>query len=464
MDNINEIKDAIDNIEDIHPDEISVDFISNSNNKQSKLINNSDDTFRYKLVNKSYDFQLKEPLYIEKISLKSENDDLENTVLEVLDYFTDEKIRIPIVDYKKHQYVGVKISRVIKSFTLKPPKRFLKIKLKSIELFGYPLTELKDIETTFKKIEGLKQELADSYLQKVTEIDNKTNTLNENTEKTTENLEILETAISEKKSEISDLSNELIELKSSIKSNNDSSEKLKGTVSELELSQSNLSKSLTDIKNSIQQREEESASLNKKISNEKDILKKNENDNNLFAYELSEFLKEGSANIKLYTFISILPMALIFFLTYVLLNGTVELTTIYSLNKDMDISIVFWSRLPFVLVITSIIFVCYEVTKIFFKKVMEIHHQKLNFSKIGIIAKDVATSSFDGLDLDDNEKSELQTKLKMQLLREYLSREFHIEHDYNINKSLWTRFLEWRKEKDKKIIVEKSEQDIEDDK
>ena len=447
MSKLDEIKEEIENIEDIEPKNIDINFISNSSNKQSKLINNSDDSFTYKLNNKNYEFQLSEPLFIDKIKLQSTSDDLENTVLEVLDYFTNEKIRIPIENYKNYKYITIKINRVIKSFTIKPPKRYIKIQLKSIELFGYPFSELSDISDIFKKTKSLKIELEALLVERMTNIEEKMEILRAKEEKTTENLEELENNISEKKSEISDLNNELIELKSSFKSDTDSYEKLQEKTSKLKLSESSLNKNLTDITNSIEQREEESSSLNKKISNEKDILKKNESNNNLFAYELSEFLSEGSKNINLYTVISIIPMLLIIFLTYILLSGTVDLTTIYVENKDMDISTIFWSRLPFVLVITSIIFVCYEITKIFFKKVMEIHHQKLNFSKIGILAKDVATTSFDGLGLDDNEKFELQTKLKMQLLREYLSTEFDIEHDYNINKSLWSRYLEWKKEK-----------------
>jgi len=312
----------------------------------------------------------------------------------------------------------------------------------------------------FKKSKNFKTELENLYQIKINDITAKEDSLILKETTAAENLKILEHDISTNKSIIADLNDQLIELKSSINSDTAASQTLKTTVSELKSKESSLNKNLTDIKNSIEQREEESASLNKKISNEKDIFKENQANNSLFAYELGAFLKEGNENIRLYTFISIVPMLLIVFLSYILLKGTVDLTTIYTINKDMDISTIFWSRLPFVIVITSIIFVCYEITKIFFKKVMEIHHQKLNFSKIGIIAKDVSTTSFDGLDLNDIEKSDLHTKLKMQLLREYLSSEFHIEHDYNINKSLWTRFIEWRKEKDNKPSNKKVIEDV----
>ncbi|WP_457747459.1 hypothetical protein [Sulfurimonas sp.] len=448
MEDLDKFKESIDTIEDIKPDVIDVSFISNSNNIKSRLINNDDDNFTYKLNNKAYDFQLSEPIYIEKILLQSTDDDLKNMVLDVFDYFTNEKIRIPIENYKGYQYIAVKVNRVIKSFTLKPPKRIFKIKLKSIELFGYSLDKLSHIEKLFTQATLIKEELSLFYSDKTSDIENKIESLATKETKTTELLSTLESDISDKKTEISDLNSELIELKSSLKTDKESYQQLTEKISKLKLDESNLNKSLTDIKNNIQEREAETSSLNTQISTEKEELRKLLNDKNIFAYELQEFLKQGSSNIVLYTIISIIPMALIVFLTYILLTGTVDLTTIYSTNQDMNIMTIFWSRLPFVLVITSIIFVCYEITKIFFKKVMEIHHQKLNFSKIGIISKDVANTSFVGLELNDNEKFELRTKLKMQLLREYLSNEFHIEHDYDINKSLFTRFKNWLKKKD----------------
>jgi len=457
-----EIKEKIDSLNDIESNIIDIDFIHNSNNLKSKLINNTDETFKYKLNNQTYNFQFTEPLFIEKIHLQSTDDNLKNTVLEVYDYFTNEKIRIPIDNYKSYQHIAIKINRIIKAFTLKPPIRTLKIKLKAIELHGYPLSDFSDIENIFKKTSLLKEELTQTYSDNIAEIETKSNALTTNEEKVSENLSELKNTIIDKKSEISDLNNELIELKSSLKTDTESYEKLTESINQLKLDESNANKNLTDIKNSIEQREAESLSLNKQISIEKEELRKLVSDKNIFAYELQEFLAQGSSNILLYTIISIIPMALIVFLTYILLTGTVDLTTIYTENKDIDIVTIFWSRLPFVLVITSIIFVSYEITKIFFKKVMDIHHQKLDFSKIGIITKDVSNTSFIGLNLTDTEQFELRTKLKMQLLREYLSIEFHIEHDYDINKSLLTRFKNWLTTKDetKTIIDDKDKEEV----
>ncbi len=456
MENLDNIKDKINEVVNIEPDIIDIGFISNSNNKKSKLINNSDDAFSYKLSNKYYDFQFKEPLFIEKIKLKSSSNDLKNTVLEIHDYFTNEKRRIPIDNYQNYEYISITINRVIKSFALKPPIRTIKIKLKSIELVGYSLSELEQVSSMFKKSSTLKEELVEIYETKIDELNTKELTIKSKEEKVTENIKSIEEEISEKKIEISELDNKLIELKSSIKSDNETFNKLEKSIKDLESKEHILNKTLTNLTNSIEQREEDSLSLNKRISEETVALKKLINNKNIFAYELQDFLSEGHENIKTYFWIALIPMLLIVGLTYVLFSGTVNLTTMYTVHKNMDLTTVFLSRLPFVLVISSIIFVSYEITKIFFRKVMEIHHQKLDFSKIGIIAKDVANTSFDGLDLADDEKFELRTKLKMQLLREYLSTEFHIEHDYNINKSLWSRFIEWRKQKNEKTISEEA--------
>lgn len=457
---LEDIEQEIDSIDEMQTSVIDVSFINNSNSQKSKLINNSDSTFTYKLHNKSYDFDLKEPMFIEKIHLKSLKNDLENMGLVVHDYFTDEKISIPIANYKEHKYIAVKINRVISRFTITPPKKSEKIELQSLELFGFSFSELSLIVEIFKKSNTTKKELKSLYEENLADIKLKQEELLLNEKKATEISTSLDKDILIKKASITELNTELVELKSFVKTESSSSEILKKSIAALQLNENQLNTNLMNLTNNIQQREEESSILNKNIAIEKNELQKLTEDKNLFAYELREFLEEGSKNTRTYFWIALIPMLLIVLLTWTLFQGTVDLTTIYVEQKDMSISTIFWSRLPFVLVIASIVFVCYEVTKIFFQKVMDIHNQKLNFSKIGIIAKDVANTSFDGLILNENEKFELRTKLKMQLLREYLSKEFDIVHDYNINKSLWSRFTEWIKVNDNLIPVKNIVEEI----
>lgn len=205
----------------------------------------------------------------------------------------------------------------------------------------------------------------------------------------------------------------------------------------------------TNLENNIKQLEKSSSSLNIQISTQKDELQKLTENTNLFATELSEYITQGNRDIKLYTLLSIIPWILISIVTGIIFYGSSELTTIYSLITDgvkdkIDINTVFWSRMPFVIIVVSILFVCYEISKMFIKNIIHIQKQKRIFMKIGILAKDVADQSILGLDLTENEKFGLRTKLKMDLLKSHLSNDIGENYDYKINTSIWDYWKEYQ--------------------
>ena len=102
----------------------------------------------------------------------------------------------------------------------------------------------------------------------------------------------------------------------------------------------------------------------------------------------------------------------------------------------------FWSRIPFAIIVSSILFVSYEVSISFAKKILDLHQRILDLQKIGIIAKDVSEASLTDLEgFTDEEKYELRTKLKMDLLRSHLAKDFDKPEPFKMsNPSLLSRF------------------------
>lgn len=128
-------------------------------------------------------------------------------------------------------------------------------------------------------------------------------------------------------------------------------------------------------------------------------------------------------------------------MSYVLVYGGAYLTTILKVENDAQLWTIFWSRIPFVLAVSSVMFVAYEVSNIFIRKIMEINQQILDFAKIGIIAKDVSETSSINLDLTDEEKFELRTKLKMDMLKSHLSKDLGKKFEINIKPKIWNKWL-----------------------
>lgn len=105
--------------------------------------------------------------------------------------------------------------------------------------------------------------------------------------------------------------------------------------------------------------------------------------------------------------------------------------------------------MPFVIAVGTVVFVSYEVSNIFIRKIMEINQQKLDFQKLGILAKDVSESATQGLDLSDEEKFELRTKLKMEMLKSHLSKDLGKKFKIDIKPNILNKWLK-RNNKDTK--------------
>lgn len=452
----------IEKIKDVNEySEVSFDisYIDNSNNKQSKLIKNSDVSFSYQLKLKQYEFKLKEPIFVSSIDLKSKSDDLKNTIVEVYDYFTNEKSRIPIDDFESYKYIGISINRIITAFIIKPPIRKEKIDLVSIEINGLKLDDSSYIIDSYKKQSNLKTELNEIYTRYKTELSEKESKIIQNESLSNKKLQQLDLEITQKESKISELDKKLLDLTSSVKTTNKLFDDLTINTDNLKKEKIDLESKLSTITNDIEQRKTQSEKLNKNISNEKEELVRLNNDKSLMAYELKEFVKEANRNIKIYLAIGIIPIILLIVLTIVLFYGSSNLTmidvnnlsvsidansTLTNMKSQSNVNIVdiLLSRLPFVLIIISIIIASYEISKIFIRKAINIQNQKMTFSKIGIISKDVSDTSFDGLEITDEEKYELRIKLKMDILKEYLKKDVDIEFDYKIENGLWKKFLD----------------------
>ena len=174
---LEQIKHDIESHEVLSADKISVELIENKGTQQSKLIFNEDPNFSIKLENREYKFKLVEPIYIDKIQLKAK------TILKdvVISYHTvkDENKTIKI-NIDKLIYISSSIKNTIDSISILSPKN-KKVELEKIELFGFRLSQFKNIEENLKALEKLNSEMKEE-IKKVTsynqtqldEIENKT--------------------------------------------------------------------------------------------------------------------------------------------------------------------------------------------------------------------------------------------------------------------------------------------------
>ncbi|MFC6280692.1 MULTISPECIES: hypothetical protein [Polaromonas] len=144
------------------------------------------------------------------------------------------------------------------------------------------------------------------------------------------------------------------------------------------------------------------------------------NNVNLFSEEFSSFSDHGAKQARTFIWLSIVPLAIIVILTAQLLMGAVDLSVRYVKEPNIDLLTIFVTRLPYLTICGSILAVCYSAVLFLFNRISVIYAERLDFSKIGIVAKDVASASANGLAFSDEQLYEARTYLKIEMLKAYL--------------------------------------------
>ena len=385
---------------------INVDLIKSGSERIINLLGNiTNDAIT--LNSQYYYFKFKEPVYIHRVNfIPMDGVDLSGMKLISIDITSNKE------EYflKKGKTIW-KPNKVIKEFSIKPKKQYLhKTKLHKIEMLGFTIEDLESVKDKILENETYKSDLQ----QELDKLIKKEQDFNDN------------------RDEFDQLNEDIPELENNKKELNDE-------VNNLETQRKLLKEDNQALKDSTSQLDEKSNTLNKNIPLLEQEIKKLTANKNIFSTEMAEYIKQANNHIVTYFFLSLIPWILIACVSYLVFNKTADLSTIYNLSDDIDVFTIFWTRLPFALITISILFVSYEISKVFVQNMMKIQSQKRIFAKIGIVAKDVADSSILELEsLTDSEKFTLRTKLKMDLLKSHLSNDIGENYEYKIKTSLFS--------------------------
>lgn len=412
IENVKEIVKYKINSDEGLPYTINVDLIDSRSGKIIDLLENTINDNRVVTLNSQYYyFKFKKPIYIHKVNfIIAEDVNLSGMELIGVDISNNKKE----VFFKKDQTIW-EPNKIIKEFKIKPKKiSSRKVKLHKIEMFGFTIEDIECVKDRIYEVKTYKSDLK----QELDELIQKEKDFNNN------------------KDEFNQLNEEIPELQ-------ENKIALEEKISNLENQRKSLKEDNQTLKDSASQLQTKSNSLNKDIPLLEQKIKKLTADKNIFSTEMAEYIKQANQHITIYFFLSLTPWILIACISYLVFNKTAGLSTIYNLIDDIDVFIIFWTRLPFALITISILFVSYEISKVFVQNMMKIQSQKRVFAKIGIVAKDVADSSILELKgLTDSERFELRTKLKMDLLKAHLSNDIGENYEYKIKTSLFSHLPE----------------------
>jgi len=406
------------------PYPIEAELFSPKRNKYIKLINSEDDDFTVKISGDDLlEFKLDEPTYVKSIILEiGEYEPIRGFKIEVIDILRDKKQSKSFQLKSSGSSETIAIDSIISGFTVQPPKIFWKnIKLKKIEINGYQREDFDILTEQLSKVEDIQRQFETFTKKTLSNI--------------TEQREELEAIENQHASKVDELEDEGIELKKSIanfEKENETLEKanqsisitnaeLKDKADKLDSQRRSSKEELLSLESEITKNSETLNQLNKETSTVENKLKELVDNKNLFTEEFKSFVEQSKNQTILYSIFAIIPILIFSTISYLLFEGTVDLTTKYTTMPNLDLLTIFTTRLPFVVVAVTLISSSFALIKFFLNRVIIIHRERLQLSKLAIIAKDVSTFSAAGLELSKQEQYEQRTYLKMQLLKSHLS-------------------------------------------
>lgn len=419
-----ELNNAQEKLTDLHSVQplsvgnLPFDLINRRSNKTTKLVANSGVETSMNGANRWFDYEFSEPVFLCEIIVSTEN----YTSYDSFDFKWEmaqggeayqEAARASETTYR------ASINQLVTSVSFKPPKKwFTDAKLNQVKLIGFTVAELDELVTHVARLDRYKNDIIAASQQAMTRAEEANNRIDSLQQEADE----LQLELGDAKKAVTDLNNEIGRL----------TEQRNGLVSDIDTRKKAVSELFAQeeiIKERLAARSSERMGLATEITEQRQELRSLQDDINMFPTEISGFVSQAVQNTKTYWQLSWIPILLLVVVTGLLVFNAANLTTVVDENDNARIFSILATRLPYVIIATAIIGACYKLAALFVGEIMRINQQRLNLSKVSIIATDVSQASEEGLtELTDEEIYGLRTKLKMDMLRDhmkdYLSKDF----------------------------------------
>lgn len=302
------------------------------------------------------------------------------------------------------------VNDLVESINFRPPRNLLKKQILSVDVSGFGNDGLQDLLNIAHDLEGFREtivETSKAALAKAEAANVKIVSSLAKEKELTEEIANKEGINSAKASEITKL--------------NEQRKQISAQVTERMAEIGNLEGRLDDSKELLDSRQFERSELLKSIEKAKVDLKALQDDINMFPVELSEFVSQGAQSIYTYIKLAAVPIVILVIMFGLLLARAADLTSALVDDPEARIGAILLSRMPYALLAGTIVAACYGLASIAIKEIVRINKQRLDLSKLSIIAKDVSAASSEGLaEMSDIELIEIRNKVKMALLRDHM--------------------------------------------
>ena len=394
------------------------ELLNRRTNKTTKLVANSGATEPMDGANRWFDYEFSEPVFLCEILISIENYNSYDTFDVKWEMAQGGEIHQEISRESEKTY-RCSVNQLIRSISFRPPKKWwTSAKLNAVSLIGFKSSELEEFVRLVTRLDRFKSDIvtdSERAIKSAEEANIKLDSLRQERDE-------LNSEIGEAKGTVTELNNQIGRL----------TEERNGLVVDLKKREEtalSLDEQAEVIKERIAERNAERSALATEIAEQRQELRSLQDDINMFPTEISGFVSQASQNTQTYWRLSWIPIILLVIMTALLVFNAANLTTVIDENENARIFSILVTRIPYIVIATAIIGAAYKLSALLVGEIMRINQQRLNLSKVSIIATDVSKASEEGLeDLPDEEIYALRTRLKMDMLRdhmkEYISKDF----------------------------------------
>lgn len=410
-----------------HPEPIDIDlsFFSHKSRRSTALIGNVAEDGYIKGRKVWLDFDLREVVYITTIRVHAGGyESYHEMELSFIPYLGAEERNLSAT-FSDGEFI-FSVNDFTKGFGLRPPETgfFKTAKITKVEVSGIEKEHVTGMVRFAQNADREIKRVEDSLSKYFT----RAQKAYEELQSRQQSIDELDETIEEKSEEIRSLDIQRQELS---RTNKKTQEDIAVATTVIE----EQTKREEAIQQTIGQLIDERKELNSQISHMTSQLRELKANINLFPTELAGYVKQGTRNIRLYAALSLAPIGIIIYVTYRLFSNSERLLDAFQTLGQVNIVDFLISRLPYVVVSATILGICYKTLIALIAEIISINRRRQELFKVSIIASDVSYASQDGMFLTDDERYELRTQTKMELLKEHLRQNVGEEYAYSPGKA-----------------------------
>lgn len=417
---------ALEEVESFDVGNIDVQFISKLSRDVSRCLLEGSKPFSIR-SDENYEICFSRPIYVSDVVVWFSKGFAGSTLeLSVFDALSNKDVKKRIKKDSFSDNFLFDVGLVSSGFSILLPPYFFELfgkktlSITKIEVLGFLEEDFVKISDSLTEVQGLRdrslEEINEEKIKLINRqerLQQRENIVSQMEENKRSELVGLDEEIENKSEELDDINSDIQLIKQEIVT---SSERRKDISDQI----SRQKTILREIEGEISKKEDNLRAVGAETSEAERRLKSLTNNVNLFSEEFSSFSDNGAKQARVFIGLSFVPLLVVVFLTTQLLIGAVDLSVKYVKEPDLDLMTVFVTRLPYLVICSSILAVCYSVLRFLINRVSVIYAERLDFAKVGILAKDIASASASGLDFNDEQIYEARTYLKIEMLKSYL--------------------------------------------